>query len=584
MSPRQLGFPAAFVILIASLLATAASFNGTGEAHARPLADGAPPFNSRIVSMAVTPESPSSIYALVDTISAWESGSPSRFQLYSSRDGGMTWSNAGREGLGEITGATSIAVDYRHPGVLYLAATTDSYSYGSYSLYRSSGGPWEKLSGPIEGLSALAVDLKDSNVLYAGARYGALGGFIRSTDGGRTWKPFDNQWPDPTQLLPGNVWRAPVERILVDPVNPEVLYASAVWSYRYYEGRLFRGDRNGNWSEMAAPRASGGVLAIQGIAFDPATRSMYLGSGPWGGGGTVDSTARKLWMSANPAAPDPAGVKWTEVTSFDLGRWGWQATVPSVDPLAIDAGQGTAIYLQTHAADAALWRSADLGRSWQPLPMPRPVFTAPGTEQAFSWTAPDTGHTVSGEWLRFLKAHGDTDNLGYARSEVIADPMAAGQTVQYFQRLILEWHPESPPEFRIQRRLLGDLLYPGANPPLDPEDAGARPPGEYAFFPNGQGIGLGHYVANSAPDGSPTYFKEYFDSHGGVDAFGFPKEEPKVRNGMWTQRFQAAVFEYHPANDMDGFLPGTTIPWRNYRVQLELLGDRYVEMNKLTYK
>jgi hypothetical protein len=69
-----------------------------------------------------------------------------------------------------------------------------------------------------------------------------------------------------------------------------------------------------------------------------------------------------------------------------------------------------------------------------------------------------------------------------------------------------------------------------------------------------------------------------------VDAFGFPKEELKVRNGLWTQRFQAAVFEYHPEHDIDGYLPGTDIPQRNYRVQLELLGDRYIEVNRLTYR
>ncbi len=162
--------------------------------------------------------------------------------------------------------------------------------------------------------------------------------------------------------------------------------------------------------------------------------------------------------------------------------------------------------------------------------------------------------------------------------------MAAGQTVQYFQRLILEWHPENPPQYRIQRRLLGDIIYPGADPPLDPSDPTHRPQGDYSFFPDGPGIGLGHYVADYAPDGSPTYFKQYFDSHGGVDAFGFPKEEPKMRDGMWTQRFQAAVFQYHSENDVEGFVPGTNIPLRNFRVQLELLGDRFIEANRLTYR
>lgn len=584
MVPRGLAFPTLIILLVALLWAVVSFLLGVGDAGAQSYA---PPYSSRVVGLVVSPENPPSLYALVATylpgvspveqVGAWN--------LYRSRDGGRNWSPANMRGLEGLSYAASLAIDYRNPERLYLVASRERFSYGATYLYRSvAGGDWERLSGPIQGLSAVAVDLKDGNVLYAGAQYGMQGGFLRSLDGGRNWQPFDNSWPDPSTSAPFGLWRAPIRRILVDPIDPEILYAASVWSYRYYEGRLLRGDRKGNWTEMATPQPTGGVLGIDAIAFDPATHSLYLGSGPWGGGGTVDPVARKLWRSDNPAEPDPAGVTWSEVSSFDLGRWGWQAAVPSVDPLAVDASTGTIIYLQTHAADSALWKSGDGGRSWQSLPIPQPLFAAPGTDQGFSWTSPDTGHTVSGEWLSFLKGHGDTDNLGYPRTEVIPDPMAAGQTVQYFQRLILEWHPENPPEYRIQRRLLGDILYPGADPPTDPQEGSLRPKGEAHYFQNAPGLGLGHYVADYAPDGTAIYFKEYFDSHGGVDAFGYPKEEPKLRNGRWTQRFQAAVFEYHPEHDTDGFLPGTRIPRRNYRVQLELLGDRYIEANRLTYR
>jgi hypothetical protein len=91
-------------------------------------------------------------------------------------------------------------------------------------------------------------------------------------------------------------------------------------------------------------------------------------------------------------------------------------------------------------------------------------------------------------------------------------------------------------------------------------------------------------VADYTRSGQPIYFKQYFDANGGVDAFGYPKEEPVVRNGLCTQRFQAAVFEYHPENDRDGNVPGTDIPYRNYRVQLELLGDEYIGAKGLPFK
>jgi len=188
---------------------------------------------------------------------------------------------------------------------------------------------------------------------------------------------------------------------------------------------------------------------------------------------------------------------------------------------------------------------------------------------AASWTAP-TGHTVSGEWLAWVRSHGDVDTVGLPRTDVIRDPVT-GQEVQYFQRAILEYHPEAQGGQRIQRRLLGDILYPGADPAVDPSNA---PPGPSTYFPVSANAptGLGHFVADYTRSGQYIGFKSFFDSHGGVAVFGYPKEEPKLRDGTWTQRFQAGVFQYHPGNP-----PG-------YRVQLELLGDEYIQAKGLGYR
>ncbi len=179
----------------------------------------------------------------------------------------------------------------------------------------------------------------------------------------------------------------------------------------------------------------------------------------------------------------------------------------------------------------------------EPILAGREGESAPGTDQERDWISPATGYRVSGAWLDYFQAHGSAEQLGHPIGRAGPDPADPDQTVQYFQRAVLEWHPENPPEHRIQRRLLGDLLHPGVDPPVDPEDATSRPQGESHYFSNQLGEGLGHYVSDYAPDGSPTRFRAYFDSHGGVDSFGYPKEEPKLRGGRWTQRFQAAVME-----------------------------------------
>ena len=201
---------------------------------------------------------------------------------------------------------------------------------------------------------------------------------------------------------------------------------------------------------------------------------------------------------------------------------------------------------------------------------------APPPVAATTWTSPN-GLTVSGAWLEFVRGHGDLDNFGLPESNVITDPVT-GQTVQYFQRAILEWHPENASSSQIEPRLLGDQLFPTSDPPVAQSNAPAGP-SEYFPVSTDHPTGLGHFVADNTASGEAIYFKDYFDGHGGVAAFGYPKEEPKLRNGRWTQRFQAAVFEYHPEYDQDGVVAGTAVPLRTYRVQLALLTDLYKQVH-----
>ncbi len=209
-----------------------------------------------------------------------------------------------------------------------------------------------------------------------------------------------------------------------------------------------------------------------------------------------------------------------------------------------------------------------LSAGWRP---PSQDWSEPGVDPSRVWQSPETGYSVSGEWLDRYQALGGTAVLGQPLSNVRSDPIDINQTVQYFQRGVLEWHPDNPPEYRIERRLLGNVFYPETyEPPVDPGDPRYRPQGEATYFPNKPGQGLGHYVANYAPDGTRTRFKEYFDTHGGAEAFGYPKEEPKLRNGRWTQRFQAAVFEYHP----EGLSGARDVALLDSMVQLEPLGER----------
>ena len=530
--------------------------------------------NWYVYHLVATPEDPPALYLVLKQRTSNETFG---LGIWKSQDAGTTWTHLPARGLEDIDTPSAFAADYQHPNTLYFSGSPA----GSYQsrLYRSANGgaDWTQIGPPTEmghGLTALAVDFQDPNTLYAGrvvSCYGTCGEFVVSHDGGVTWQAFDRT-RDPAQP------RYQVRSILIDPRDRETLWAETTYSYRSLGVVLLRGDRSGNWTPMPNPPMLAGHQPT-GLAFDPTGGVLYTGSFRAAGLNPPSEDSR-LWATNNPSTADPASITWRAVATWHTGLWNWAGSSELVRPLAV-GGPGTQVYARTISGDAALWRSGDGGATWQQIRLPAPT-NMPGADPANAWTAP-TGHAVTGLWLQFLKDHGDTDNLGYPRTPVIADPMAGGQTVQYFQRLVLEWHPENPPAYRLQRRLLGDILYPGAEPPRAPADA---PPSPYLYFPftPGQITGLGHFVANQTRTGEDIYFLDYFMSHGGVDAFGYPKEEPVRRNGMWTQRFQAAVFEYHPEFDLDGYLPGTNVPYRNFRVMLELLGDEYIQQNQLPYQ
>ena len=68
---------------------------------------------------------------------------------------------------------------------------------------------------------------------------------------------------------------------------------------------------------------------------------------------------------------------------------------------------------------------------------------------------PETGHVVSGAFLRFFNARGGLDIFGYPVSEIVQEN---GRSVQYFQRSRFEYHPQLPEIYQITLGLLGEEL------------------------------------------------------------------------------------------------------------------------------
>jgi hypothetical protein len=142
---------------------------------------------------------------------------------------------------------------------------------------------------------------------------------------------------------------------------------------------------------------------------------------------------------------------------------------------------------------------------------------------------PETGYTVTGEFLSFFKLYGGVESLGYPLTEEI---IVGGWRVQYFEKGRLEYHPENEPAYRFTVGWLGDLLH-RRRPPLPPASIPGAAGSNRRYYRQ-----TGHTLSGD--------FLDYFDRHGGSIRFGLPISEPFLWQGRLTQDFQSARFFWSP--------------------------------------
>jgi len=141
---------------------------------------------------------------------------------------------------------------------------------------------------------------------------------------------------------------------------------------------------------------------------------------------------------------------------------------------------------------------------------------------------PETGHTVSGEFLDAYERVDDPQLLyGYPITEMFKD-QATGFYIQYFDKARFELHMDAPAELRVKLTPIGQFIY-NAGPALPSLDStqGCN------FFPE-----TGYQVCYS--------FLDFFKKYGGVAQFGYPISNFEDRNGRVVQFFQIASLEWHP--------------------------------------
>ncbi len=180
---------------------------------------------------------------------------------------------------------------------------------------------------------------------------------------------------------------------------------------------------------------------------------------------------------------------------------------------------------------------------------------------------------IPADFLGHYRGTGGFARWGYPTSEVFV--LENGALTQFYQRGVVDFHDVGS-GWVIERRLAWDYIGGGFGgaPDQGVEEADEHAPNPYPGIVIGP---WGNKVSNFAIDGTEVGFADFFFSHGGIAAFGYPKSEarydsdepgtlraPGTTTGSIRQYFQAAIFEYHPDDPQE-------------KVKLTLLGDKLLE-------
>ncbi|MEO6779065.1 MAG: glycosyl hydrolase, partial [Gemmatimonadaceae bacterium] len=194
-----------------------------------------------------------------------------------STDGGITWKAVTDKYFGGTIG--SIAVSESNPDIVYVG-TGESPIRGNVShgdgVFKSTdaGKTWKYVGlADTRQISRVRIDPKNPDIVYVGAQGHVWGpnaerGVFKTIDGGKTWKKvlFRNDSTGITDLV-------------MDPRNPEVLYA-AFWQAYREPWKLVSGgagsgifkttDGGDHWTEITRnPGLPSGIIGNIGITASP---------------------------------------------------------------------------------------------------------------------------------------------------------------------------------------------------------------------------------------------------------------------------------------------------------------------------
>ena len=271
-----------------------------------PLRNVGPAFVAgRIADIAVDPKHENTWYVAVASGGVWKT-----------KNAGVTWEPIFDDQPSYSTGC--ITVDPTNPATIWVGTGENvggrHIGFGD-GIYRSddAGKHWENMGlKESEHISKIIVHPGNSDIIWVAAQgplwsEGGQRGCYKSTDGGETWQRTlgDDAWTGVTDLL-------------IDPRNPDVLYAATWQRHRTVAAYLGGGPGSGihrsrdggeSWEELTTglPESNMGKI---GLAISPQNPDVVYATI------TLDRTKGGVFRSANQ------GASWTKMSDAVPGGTG----------------------------------------------------------------------------------------------------------------------------------------------------------------------------------------------------------------------------------------------------------------------
>jgi len=255
-------------------------------------------------------------------------------------------------GPGGMSGrVTSIDVVLSNPDIMYVGT--------------ASGGLWKSTSGGIKwapifekeataSIGSVAIQQSNPSVIWVGTgegnpRNSLNGGFgiYKSLDAGKTW------------ILMGLEKTRHIHRVIIDPTNPDIVYAAAIgspWGEHKERGVYKTTDGGKSWKQILYNNIKTGAADL---VMDPSNPNKLIAAmwehkrDPWffksggtGSGMYITHDGGENWKKATEKEGFPKG---------ELGRIG----------IAIARSNPNVIYALVEAKKNALYKSTDGGFKWK---------------------------------------------------------------------------------------------------------------------------------------------------------------------------------------------------------------------------